>query len=222
MASSETEMELTTSMFATTADYWKARAEQAERTLTQVADTFGIGIEARTPGVILANARNAARRSDCLSRIEAHHTITVTDEDGEDVPEQILNWGDEPDQYIETYKAAVTANNQQNAHAERVAADGEQIEAQRPWPKERDVGRVGDMHPSAHLRVGLDADNDVYVSVWDNEGGGSVEFCCPGAGGGKSARTREALIALMVAIEADNAEFPRKDWWALRRAPAGE
>lgn len=90
------------------------------------------------------------------------------------------------------------------------------------WPKERDVGRVGDMHPSAHLRVGLDADNDVYVSVWDNDGGGSVEFCCPGAGGGKSARTREALITLMVAIETDNAEFPRKDWWALRRAPAGE
>jgi hypothetical protein len=84
------------------------------------------------------------------------------------------------------------------------------------WPKARDVGRFGDMSPRAHLRVGLDSDNDAYASVWDEDGGASVEFCTAGAGGGKSSRTREALIALMVAMEADNAADPSRDWWARR------
>lgn len=90
------------------------------------------------------------------------------------------------------------------------------------WPKARDVGRIGDMSPSAHLRVGLDSDNDVYVSVWDEHGGGSVEFCNGGGGGGQSSRTRLALIALMVAMEADNAEKPARDWWATRTAMAAQ
>lgn len=85
------------------------------------------------------------------------------------------------------------------------------------WPKARDVGRIGDMSPSAHMRVGFDSDNDVFVSVWDERGGGSIEFCNPGGGGGgQSSRTRMALIALMVAMEADNAEKPSRDWWAIR------
>ncbi|EFI61304.1 MULTISPECIES: hypothetical protein [Comamonas] len=83
------------------------------------------------------------------------------------------------------------------------------------WPKARDVGRIGDMSPAAHIRVGFDSDNDVFVSVWDENGGGSIEFCNPGGGGGgQSSRTRMALVALMVAIEADNAEKPSRDWWA--------
>lgn len=84
------------------------------------------------------------------------------------------------------------------------------------WPKQRDVGRIGDMSLSASLRLGLDAENDVYVAVTDERGMGSVEFCFPGSGGGKSPRTREALIALMVAIEADNADDPGRDWWERR------
>jgi hypothetical protein len=86
------------------------------------------------------------------------------------------------------------------------------------WPNARDVGRYGDMSPSAHLRVGLDTDNDVYLSVWDESGGASIEFCTPGAGGGDSPATRMALIALMLAIEQDNAQRPDKDWWAKRKA----
>ena len=80
-----------------------------------------------------------------------------------------------------------------------------------------ELDRAHDLSPAGHLRVGLDSDNDVYVSVWDEDGGASVEFCNPGGGGGgASSRTREALIALMVAMEADNAERPDKDWWARR------
>lgn len=98
-----------------------------------------------------------------------------------------------------------------------IGAESVAAESAIAWPKTRDVGRIGDMSQSAHLRVGLDSDNDVYVSVWGDKGGGSVEFCNPGAGGGgQSSRTRTALIALMVAMEADNAERPARDWWAAR------
>lgn len=89
------------------------------------------------------------------------------------------------------------------------------------WPKARDVGRYGDMSPHAHLRIGLDSDNDVYVHVWGDDGGASVEFCTGGGGGGSSPATRAALIALMCAMEADNAARPDKDWWARRNGIAG-
>jgi len=88
------------------------------------------------------------------------------------------------------------------------------------WPKARDVGRYGDMSPHAHIRVGLDSDNDVYVSVWNNEQGASVEFCNGAGGGGSSPKTRAALINLMTAIEEDNAANPAKDWWAKRNGAA--
>ena len=81
------------------------------------------------------------------------------------------------------------------------------------WPKTRDVGRFGDMSPDAFIRVGLDADNDVYVSICDGNSVSDIEFCTPGGGGGRSSRTRMALIALMCAIEADNASHPAFDFW---------
>ena len=90
------------------------------------------------------------------------------------------------------------------------------------WPKARDVGRMEDMNPSGHLRVGLDGDNDVYVSAFNGEHQASVEFCNGGGGGGRSTRTRMALIALMAAMEADNAERPDLDWWALRNGAAAQ
>lgn len=87
------------------------------------------------------------------------------------------------------------------------------------WPQARDVGRLDDMHETGHLRVGLDSDNDVYISVFDGASVAGLEFCNPGGGGGgASPRTRQALIALMVAMEADNAARPDRDWWALRNA----
>lgn len=84
------------------------------------------------------------------------------------------------------------------------------------WPKARDVGRLEDMGSDGHLRVGLDESGDAYVEVFDGKASASVEFCTPGSGGGRSSRTRMALVALMVAMEADNAERPDLDWWALR------
>lgn len=101
------------------------------------------------------------------------------------------------------------------------ADDFELVDAPTPkpnkrWPAARDVGRFGDMGKGAHLRVGLDAENDVYVSVYDENGGAAVEFCVPYSGGGQSRQTREALIGVMIAMEADNAECPSRDFWAAR------
>lgn len=79
------------------------------------------------------------------------------------------------------------------------------------WPKSDRVERRDDMSVTGKLTVMLQRDGDVVVNVCtDAEAGESatVEFCAGGSGGGRSMRTREALIALMVAIEADNAERP--------------
>ncbi|PLC06355.1 hypothetical protein CY658_04800 [Variovorax sp. RO1] len=120
-------------------------------------------------------------------------------------------------------------------HKERRPAPGRApltVEPAITWPKTRDVGRCGDMTPTGQsvLRVGMDSDNDVFVEVWDCGGRdraedfqiASLEFCTGGAGGGKSMRTRIALINLMTAMEADNAETPHKAWPAVSGiAPAG-
>jgi len=84
------------------------------------------------------------------------------------------------------------------------------------FQKKTDVGLYGDMSPHEHLRVTLDGDSDVIVSVWDDCSGASIEFCTAGLGGGKSPRTRYALIALMCAIEDDNTKDQSRDWWARR------
>lgn len=81
------------------------------------------------------------------------------------------------------------------------------------WPKADRVQRRDDMSVTGKLTVMLQRDGDVVVNIckgdtdqeWESA---TVEFCAGGSGGGRSPRTREALIALMVAIEADNAERP--------------
>ena len=86
-------------------------------------------------------------------------------------------------------------------------------------PKARDVGRFGDMSPHrpSARRPGR---RQRCTSAWPAKAGASVEsFALEAAGGGASMRTRDALINLMLAIEADNAERPDKDWWARRRNP---
>lgn len=92
---------------------------------------------------------------------------------------------------------------------DHVAKKLQEAHAEEPikWPDGRETGRAEDMG-QGHLRVLFDSDNDVCVEVFDGEVFASVEFCNGGAGGGRSMRTRMALIALMVAIEADNAERP--------------
>jgi hypothetical protein len=89
------------------------------------------------------------------------------------------------------------------------AATQAQQPAQQAWPKASVVGRKDDMSPDDTLTLCLDGDNDVIVTVREGKRlSSSVEFCNGGGGGGASPRTRAALIALMVAMEADNATRP--------------
>lgn len=108
---------------------------------------------------------------------------------------------------------------EEDVRFEQVQLEGCVSSASQAWPVAKEVARIGDMDPRAALRVGFDGDHDVYLSTTNGVEG--VEFCTPGSGGGKSSRTREALIALMVAMEADNSADPSRDWWARRngRAP---
>jgi hypothetical protein len=81
-----------------------------------------------------------------------------------------------------------------------------------PWPKGNQVKRREDMSPTGTLIVGLDSDNDVLVSIVgaSDPDFATVEFCNGGGGGGKSPRTRRALIALMVAMEQDDADMGKE------------
>lgn len=88
-------------------------------------------------------------------------------------------------------------------------------DAEMLWPRSRDTARLEDMSPNGHLRVGLDSSGDAIVEVFDGESFARVEFCSGAGGGGRSPRVREALIALMVAIEEDNLE----DTSGARRHP---
>ena len=127
---------------------------------------------------------------------------------------------DNSTEWADTLHAAAAELRHQHTRIEELEA---QLAATQPaaqgmeqaieWPKARDVGRFGDMSPDAFIRVGLDADNDVYVSICDGNSVSDIEFCTPGGGGGRSSRTRMALIALMCAIEADNASHPAFDFW---------
>jgi hypothetical protein len=83
------------------------------------------------------------------------------------------------------------------------------------WPSSCDTARLEDMSQNGHLRVTLDESGDTIVEVFNGEAFASVEFCSGAGGGGKSPRVRQALIALMVAIEEDN----KADVLGTRRHP---
>lgn len=77
----------------------------------------------------------------------------------------------------------------------------------------RIVKRNEDMSRVGYLKVLIQADGDVIVAVYPQDGemvgiGGSVEFCIPGTGGGRSSHTHAALRALADAMERDNQEMP--------------
>lgn len=84
---------------------------EAKDLLNKISVVFHIGTAARSAETLLGNAENASRRSKCLGLIEEYHSVTKPDEeaDGEEYSESLLNWGEEPEKYIETYKKVVSA-----------------------------------------------------------------------------------------------------------------
>lgn len=65
------------------------------------------------------------------------------------------------------------------------------------------------MSPTGTLTVIFQPDGDGIISVTDENGEeANVEFCAPGAGGGRSSHTLAALRELALAIQKDNQERP--------------
>ena len=79
----------------------------AKDLLNSICDKIGIGGKARTNATILTNVGNALRRSHCLSSIESHLVMVEVGDDGEEFEESMLNWGESPEKYIETFKEAI-------------------------------------------------------------------------------------------------------------------
>lgn len=64
--------------------------------------------------------------------------------------------------------------------------------------------RIGDMHPTDCIRVMADVSGDACLAlVTEERGMQTIEFCTPGAGGGRSPRTRVAILRLAQAIKLD-------------------
>lgn len=78
---------------------------EAKSLLSDICHIFHIGGISRTPSTILTNVENSYRRCDCLSRIENHlTTFEPGDETEAGIEVSLLNWGESPEQYIETFK----------------------------------------------------------------------------------------------------------------------
>lgn len=71
----------------------------------------------------------------------------------------------------------------------------------------RYFARLEDMSQRGKLTLVVQSDGDVIVGIQQHHGEmADVEFCAPGAGGGGSHRTWQALRALAAAMELDNAD----------------
>lgn len=86
---------------------------QAQTTLDQICDMFGIGALARSESTILENVRNAIRREECLSAVERAFFMAPAEPD-EDFPDEdpgeecLLGWGRDPQQYVDQFREAFT------------------------------------------------------------------------------------------------------------------
>lgn len=80
----------------------------------------------------------------------------------------------------------------------------------------KSVSRKEDMSPRGQIKVLIDDQGDIHVTVFEDNGNGiiensaSIEFCCCGSGGGKSPNTVRALRDLAEAIKLDNCKTPSR------------
>lgn len=104
-------------------NYWKITPlytfpQHTLSVLDKICDAFKIGRLVRAESTILENVNNAVRRAQCLSAIEREFFSTVyKDEEGEEVEDCALNWGDEPGKYVKRFGGALQMLIEQQKHA---------------------------------------------------------------------------------------------------------
>ena len=77
---------------------------EAKDILNDICHHFSIGGSARGKRTIMTNVRNSIRRSNCLSSIEREFMVKE-----EGCEYSLLNWGESPDKYIETFRKVMKA-----------------------------------------------------------------------------------------------------------------
>ena len=77
---------------------------EAKELLNYICSAFGMGGKARNHSVVMTHVENSVRRSDCLSRIEDIYMQNEIDDEGEEVEIQLLDWGQNPDEYEATFR----------------------------------------------------------------------------------------------------------------------
>jgi hypothetical protein len=99
---------------------------EADDTLTQVYDRFGIGVLARNPSTLMACLGNVIRRANCLSQVEQVLSVPTPPEpedDGVWGEESLLRWGADEKGYAEHFKAALAEWSRRAALASAPVAD---------------------------------------------------------------------------------------------------
>jgi hypothetical protein len=85
--------------------------DSAEAQLAAVYDAFRIGRAAREVHTLQMCLSNALRRSECLSAIEREFFMVPTppeeEDDGVWGEECLLNWGSDPAEYVEQFRAGL-------------------------------------------------------------------------------------------------------------------
>lgn len=84
---------------------------EAKSLLNDICNEFRIGGQARTQSVVMTNLKNTIRRSRCLDRIENLYTKTEVDESGEEAEVSLLRWGQDPEEYEDTFREVAGLNN---------------------------------------------------------------------------------------------------------------
>jgi hypothetical protein len=110
---------------------------------------FGIGSAVRKPDVLLANVENAMRRTRCLDAIEREFFTVPTPPDpdeGDDEPgeECLLNWGSDPEEYVEQFRAALAtlAASPSTTRQQEVGSDALDARRYRWLRKNREVTMI--------------------------------------------------------------------------------
>jgi hypothetical protein len=104
------------------------------RDLAEIYDAFRIGAAARSFHILRENLCNVLRREQCLAAIERTFFMVPTEpeeeDDGGPGEECLLSWGQDPDEYVRTFREALKTLSAKPAESVCLVATGEIHEGQ--------------------------------------------------------------------------------------------